>query len=159
RDEAVHYRVSMDTSLLAGRTGYVDLQFNSAGVADGSVAYLEVSGFTAPGATLGGHSSVGDTMGDVVTGLSMRSGSVLNQFKQAIAFGDEVQFDVRLTGSAVSMPAHDSFGLAFAVQVLDGDGITPLLTKQRSGSLVQLNLDPDGTIEVVPTAIAQSSGP
>lgn len=86
------YRVSLDTSALAGTVGYLDLGLN--GPLDAAPTLARVSNFS--GAFLDGGvlAPSGDASGDVVNGVVLRNGPDLNFFDQLVAFGGLFSFDV-----------------------------------------------------------------
>lgn len=86
------YRVSLDTSALAGTVGYLDLGLNGPLEATPTVARL--SNFS--GAFLDGGllAPSGDASGDVVNGIVLRNGPDYNFFDQLVTFGGLFSFDV-----------------------------------------------------------------
>ena len=86
------YRVSLDTSTLAGTVGYLDLGLN--GPLDAAPTVARVSNFS--GAFLDGGilAPSGDASGDIVNGVVLRNGPELNFFDQLVAFGGLFTFDV-----------------------------------------------------------------
>jgi len=86
------FRVSLDTSTLAGTVGYLDLGLN--GPLDAAPTLARVSNFS--GAFLDGGvlAPSGDVSGDIVNGVVLRNGPELNFFDQLVAFGGLFSFDV-----------------------------------------------------------------
>lgn len=86
------YRVSLDTSALAGTVGYLELGLN--GPIDAAPTVARVSNFS--GAFLDGGvlDPSGDVSGDVVNGVVLRNGPDLNFFDQLVTFGGLFSFDV-----------------------------------------------------------------
>lgn len=84
------YRVSLDTSSLAGSTGFLDLGFNGGGDMGQSVARL--SNFS--GNFVGDAMYVGDASGTVATGAVLGNSTGENFFTQALTFGGLFSFDV-----------------------------------------------------------------
>ncbi|MDY0964449.1 MULTISPECIES: NF038129 family PEP-CTERM protein [Massilia] len=86
------YRVSLDTSALAGTVGYLDLGLN--GPLDAAPTVARVSNFS--GAFLDGGilAPSGDVSGDIVNGVVLRNSADLNYFDQLVTFGGLFSFDV-----------------------------------------------------------------
>lgn len=86
------YRVSLDTSALAGTVGYLELGLN--GPIDAAPTVARVSNFS--GAFLDGGvlAPSGDVSGDVVNGVVLRNSPELNFFDQLVTFGGLFSFDV-----------------------------------------------------------------
>lgn len=86
------YRVSLDTSALAGTTGYLDLGLN--GPLDAAPTVARVSNFS--GAFLDGGilAPSGDVSGDIVNGVVLRNSADFNYFDQLVTFGGLFSFDV-----------------------------------------------------------------
>lgn len=86
------YRVSLDTSALAGTVGYLDLGLN--GPLDAAPAVASLNNFS--GAFLDGGilAPSGDASGDVVNGVVLRNGPDWNFFDQLVTFGGLFSFDV-----------------------------------------------------------------
>jgi len=84
------YRVSLDTSALAGTVGYLDLGLN--GPLDAAPTVARLGNFS--GAFLEGGMTSGDVSGDVVNGVVLRNGPEWNFFDQLVTFGGLFSFDV-----------------------------------------------------------------
>lgn len=84
------YRVSLDTSALAGTSGYLDLGLN--GPLSGAPTLARIGNFS--GAFLEGSAYSGEASGDVVNGVTLRNGPEFNFFDQMVAFGGLFSFDV-----------------------------------------------------------------
>src|SRR4051794_21315195 len=99
----VTYNVDLNTSTIAGTTGFLDFQFNP-------VAGAPASNATLGGFTLGGGSAIGlpvldgDATGSLGTSVVLRNTTSLNAFLQSILFGSSVRFTVSLSGPALDPP-------------------------------------------------------
>jgi hypothetical protein len=101
------YRVSLDTSSLAGITGYLDLGLNGE---LSNQATATVSNFS--GAFVGAPELFGGAAGDVAGGAVLRNTSTFNFFDQLVDFGGVVSFDVTFTDVAADN------GLLFSVALM-----------------------------------------
>jgi hypothetical protein len=97
------YHVSIDTSVLAGQSGYLDFLF--LGLGNAAPAHASVTSFS-------GNFDVanfvfGDASGSTSTGISLGNGTGWNEFGQWVHFGDrfrfDVQFDVGTTGAGTDL--------------------------------------------------------
>jgi hypothetical protein len=146
----VVYHLSLDTSSLAGQNAVFTVQFNAGATGGGSVARAMLTRFDAGGGMLtSAASTVGAAAGDFTTGVTIVDTATLNQLSQSIRLGARIEFDVRLEDSAITNPQNGRFGLAFAVQLLAADGVTPLLTTSGSGAVVEIDINPDGSTHVL----------
>jgi hypothetical protein len=130
----VTYHVSIDTSSLAGTSGYLDLQFNPGALPDAQSATATVSNL--PG---GGAAQLTNT-------------GMLNESRQAITFGTSLSFDVQLDGDALGLPTDGDFGSTFAVTLLGPDGQMPLETTTPDGTVARITLAPDGSTQFLADA-------
>jgi hypothetical protein len=132
----VTYHVGVDTSALAGTSGYLDLQFN-------------------PGALPGAQAATATV--SLAGGVQLINSATLNETRQAITFGSSVNFDVRLDGPALALPADGDFGSTFAVRLLGPDGLTPL--EAPDGTVARITIGPDGSTQFHADApgVAQAS--
>ncbi len=122
------YRVSLDTSALAGTVGYLDLGLN--GPLDAAPTVARVSNFS--GAFLDGGvlAPSGDVSGDVVNGVVLRNGPELNFFDQLVTFGGLFSFDV---GFELGGGDHGAvFSVAFIDEAFNYLG--------ADGNVIELNL-------------------
>lgn len=122
------FRVSLDTSALAGTVGYLDLGLNGPLAADPTVA--RVSNFS--GAFLDGGvlPPSGDVSGDIVDGVVLRNGPDQNFFDQLVQFGGLLSFDV-----SFELGGGDN-GTVFSVAFID-DALNYL---GAVGNVIELNL-------------------
>jgi hypothetical protein len=137
---AQSYRITVDTSALAGTDGYVNFQLNPG---DMSAVPVEATILQWSGSTtlLDAPLFSGIVFGSLPDTVSMLSaGGTFNDYFQAAEFGDEFSFIVQF---AEWYPIQD-VGTSFALSLYAADGATPLLTNDVSGSLVRFEIDATG---------------
>ena len=120
------YRVSLDTTALAGSTGYLDLGLN--GPVDASPSMANISNFS--GAFLQGTMYSGTASGNVESGVFLANGPEFNFFDQLVAFGGMFSFDVDIDFG------NSTNGSLFSVAFVD-DQFNYL---GAAGNLIELNL-------------------
>ncbi|RPI46027.1 MAG: hypothetical protein EHM59_08575, partial [Betaproteobacteria bacterium] len=145
----LRYAVEVDTSSLAGSDGLIRLQFNP-GRGTGLEATAVVEGFGG-GVLLGSEMFEGDVSGSLATGLMLTNTAPLNQYNEAIRFGDSISFTLALTGPALDPAAFSLLGSSFALQLLRSDA-TPVLSDDASGAMMRIDLGPAGTAQLVDLA-------
>jgi PKD repeat protein len=140
---AVTYRVSVDTSALAGASGFLAFQLNPGAPVAQPLSAL-VANFNSPGETVASATSVGDASGSLAGAVQLTNSAILNELRQRFTFGSSLTFDVRLEGNALSQPFRGAFGSTFSLTLLAADGVTPLQTADPSGAVLRITLAPDG---------------
>jgi hypothetical protein len=103
------YRVSLDTSSLAGSTGFLSMGFNAVG--DAGRSFANAGNFS--GNFVGAPQATGDVTGDVVGGVTLGNSTGLNLFDQAVNFGGWLSFDVSFD------LGNEVFGTLFNVALLN----------------------------------------
>lgn len=128
------YRVSLDTSALAGTVGYLDLGLN--GPLDAAPTVARLGNFS--GAFLEGGMTSGDAGGDVVHGVVLRNGPEWNFFDQLVTFGGLFSFDVEFD---LGEGANGSlFSVAFVDDALHYLG--------AAGNVLEMNLVAGQSVEL-----------
>lgn len=128
------YRVSLDTSALAGTVGYLDLGLN--GPLDAAPTVARLGNFS--GAFLEGGMTSGDVGGDVVHGVVLRNGPEWNFFDQLVTFGGLFSFDVEFD---LGEGANGSlFSVAFVDDALHYLG--------AAGNVLEMNLVAGQSVEL-----------
>lgn len=128
------YRVSLDTSALAGTVGYLDLGLN--GPLDAAPTVARLGNFS--GAFLEGGMTSGDVSGDVVNGVVLRNGPEWNFFDQLVTFGGLFSFDVEFD---LGEGANGSlFSVAFVDDALHYLG--------AAGNVLEMNLVAGQSVEL-----------
>jgi hypothetical protein len=139
------YDVSIDTSSIAGTSGYLDFQFNPGGVS--APASITISNFQTTGGILApfdpniGTGDFGDATGMLPGTLTLDNGTQFNDVYQGFTFGTNYSFELDL-----SDPPAFPDGSSFAMTLYGSDGGTTLLSNNPdgSGSALRLDLSPDG---------------
>ncbi|WP_313168688.1 NF038129 family PEP-CTERM protein [Massilia oculi] len=128
------YRVSLDTSALAGTVGYLDLGLN--GPLDAAPAVARLGNFS--GAFLEGDMRSGDVGGDVANGIVLRNGPEWNFFDQLVTFGGLFSFEVEFD---LGEGANGSlFSVAFVDDTLNYLG--------AAGNVIEMNLVAGQSVEL-----------
>jgi hypothetical protein len=144
---SVTYHVTLDTATLLGKAGFLSFQFNPGALPGSPVAAAHVTQFVAHNATLLAATRDGVSSGDLTTEMILGAGDVLNRLTEQIQFGDKIEFDVTIDGAGIAAPALGLFGDVFAVQLLAADGVTALLSANKSAATLKIDLEPDGTTQ------------
>lgn len=122
------YRVSLDTSALAGTVGYLDLGLN--GPLDAAPTVARLGNFSGVFLEGGALPPSGDASGDVVNGIVLRNGPEWNFFDQLVTFGGLFSFDVEFE---LGEGANGSlFSVAFVDDALNYLG--------AAGNVLEMNL-------------------
>jgi FG-GAP-like repeat len=134
------YHVVVDASA----AGAVHFQFDPGATPGAQAATATISHFDRINSLVGSASTHGAVSGSLSDQLLIANSSLLNDFTQTVT-GGVFQFDVTLSGPAVTAPDGELFGSRFSVQLLAADGVTPLSTTDASGSVIRIDLNPDGS--------------
>jgi hypothetical protein len=139
------YHVSVNTSTLAGQSGYLDFLFLELGNSAPAVAHL--SNFS--GAFTPTSFALGDVNGSLAAGVSIGNGSGWNEFAQWANFGGSFGFDVGFdvlsvlgAGTTLSVALLDSqFGYLGAAGDIVTIALQPGMSQQVSfdGSLAAVS--------------------
>ncbi len=144
----VKYHVSIDTSSLSGQAGFFSAQFNPGTLPSAPEASLGVSKFIVSGGTLSPTIFTdGSAVGNFSTGATLSPGALLNRLIQGLVFGNQIDFDVLVSGDAVSDPTLGLFGQAIAFQLLGADRVTTLLAADPTGAITTIDVEPDGSTQ------------
>jgi len=145
------YDVNVDTTSLSGSTGYLYLQYNT-GISQVGTSTATVQNFASDGVlgsrTLGAYdvTTFSDGSGKYVLGnlgssVAFTNGNVsVNDYNQAISFGNSLFFHVELPTANPSQIAGSTFSLSLFQDAL---GATPLRT--ADGTLLSISLNADGS--------------
>lgn len=138
---AQSYRVTVDTSALAGATGHVNFQFNPADLLapDAGASILQWAGSIT---LLDAPTIEGSVTGSLPETVALNNSTAFNDYFQAVQFGDAFSFVLQFSGNAAVPPS--SLGTAFALALYAADAMTPLLTNDISGSILRFELRTDG---------------
>ena len=147
---AAEFEVTIDTTPLAGRSGYMarDLLAGS----PGAVNIVQVSSF-ASSSTLGAATSLGDVSGSLAGTLTLRSSVFFSEFLQAVVFSPGLtRFSLSLGEATLSGGIPDSFSLF----LLDST-LAPFATSDPAGALILIDLSPPLTPQVFTSAFATAT--
>ena len=160
------FLVQVDTSSLGPTaTGFLDLQFNPAGVPS-PAGTANVTDFAGVSFTVddGTASALGDISGSLTPGpLVFGNGTVFNDYFvpfQITAAGSGFSFLVGISGDILSPDPANLNGTDFAVLLFGDDGFTPLLT--ADGQSARIAVSPAGDVDAQgfgPTAVMEVPEP
>ena len=143
--------VTVDTSSLAGQSGFVDFQFNpdTSGTTPLDAAAV-VSGFT--GGTLGAVDALNTSgvTGALPGGVTISNAGAANGLVQAITFGSSLAFNVALPTPAANALADE--GSTFQFFLLDGQE-NVLATTDPSGADTLATTSQDATGAASPAQV------
>jgi hypothetical protein len=147
--------VSLDTTAIQGTTGTFDLEFSPGGVGT-LAATATITDFATDGTGLSVNTTDGDVSGTLLPGpVTINNIFALNDLLENITFGTTMSFTVDLSGAGVTSPNPAVPGSSFGLTLYD-DSFNPLLTTDPAGTVVTLNLNPDGS--TTPLTFPASSG-
>ena len=139
--------VNVDTSSLAGQTGWLDFQFNP-GDATAPPAAATVATFsTDSGALLATSTFTGDASGSLNTTMTLGNSQYFNDLLQAFTFGNKLSFSFTLDLPNPSLDPAAS-GTAFGLSFYDG-AYNSLLADPAWGAALVINLKGGGATEVL----------
>lgn len=138
--------INVDTSSLAGQTGWIDLQFNPGDV-DAPVATTLVSAFSTDGTVTGTATLRGNVTGDTNSIIRLENSQFFNSFLQEITFGSTLSFSVDWQMPA-PMQGTTVSGTAFSLTLYD-DQFNSLLSDPTWGAALITNLNGDGVMQVL----------
>jgi hypothetical protein len=139
----------VNTSSLASKTGYLELQFNP-GMELGPATAV-VSNFR--GAPISEAAILtGAVTGDILSTLTLNNTNAWNDYFQHLTFGQTLHFSLNLSGN---------IGNTFALSFFGTDQITPLLTNDPNGLASVVDFNANGVainslskeVNVTPTPI------
>ena len=131
------FEVTVDTRAIAGTTGYVDFQLNPADISAPEVG-ASILDWADSITLLGAPVIEGSVTGALPDTVRLSNSAALNDYFQAVEFGDAIRFVVEFTGN----PPFPSvrLGTSFALALYGEDAVSPLLSGDISGSLVRFEL-------------------
>ena len=135
------FRITVDTSSLAGATGYVDFQFNPADLL-APEANAAILGWSGSISLFGAPTIEGGVIGALPDTISLSNSTAFNDYFQAVEFGENFSFTVQFNGAFAVEPSL--LGTSFALALYASDATSPLLSNDVSGSLVRFELAASG---------------
>jgi len=138
------YEVYVNTSAIAGQSGYLDFQFNPGMSSQAALArILNFDPYT--GALTGVPLTTGDVAGGLPGAVTINNTTAWNDYYQGFTFGNGLHFSVQLEGPAVTAPT-DADGSSFGFSMYAADQVTPLLGKDSNGFAMTAEVTSLGTI-------------
>lgn len=139
-EAAVSYHVDVNTPLLAGTSGYLDLQWNP-GTAAAPLAEAALSDFAAD-ATLQPGAQINGAVAGLLPGpLEFSNTAVLNAYLQPVVYGQALQFDLTLDATDAGSP---EVGTLFSLALLD-QNLESLLANDPSGIVLGIDFNTGGS--------------
>jgi hypothetical protein len=130
---AASYQVTIDTTPLAGRAGYIALDL--LGGAAGAVNEVQIGSFASSSA-LGSATTSGNVSGTLGGTVTLRSTVFFNELLQALSFGaGTTSFALTLSDNSVPGGTPDTFSLF----LLDNN-FAPFATTDPAGALLLVDL-------------------
>jgi hypothetical protein len=151
----ISYLVTVNTSSLAGQSGFVDFQFNPGGL-DTQPAAVTIANFTTDGTLSGSPAVVGDVSGQLPSTVTIVNSGGFNDYFEGLIFGTVITFALNFDGPALAAPngtalSSSAFGLSF----YDDTATLPLLTTDPFGFAAIVDVNLDGT--TTPTTFPATS--
>lgn len=147
--------VNVDTSSLAGQTGWLDFQFNPGDVTAPTATATVAAFATSGGALLASATLTGDATGSLNSAMTLGNSQYFNDLLQAFTFGTNLSFSVNLDSPNPSLdPAAP--GTAFSLSIYD-TAYNTLLADPVWGSAFVMNLKADNATEVLAQSAFVSS--
>ena len=148
---ATVFHVNVDTSSLAGTTGYLDIQFNP-GQALAPAASADLSGFSGDAVLLSGATLDGGASGNLPGTLHFNNTTPFNALLQPVNFGNAFSFDAAFSGNFLT--SGGNIGTTFSLALLDASNAT-LKSIDIDGRLLRFELAPGG--QVTPSTYASDN--
>jgi hypothetical protein len=142
------YSLSVSTSTISGLSGYLDFQLNP-GSSNAKALTATITNFQKVGGTLAQTSTnTGNATGTLPSTLTLTNSTTFNDIFQGFTFGSSFSLVLTLSGPAINNPGGTT-GSAFALTLYGADQTTTLLSNDAvSGSLLTINVNPNGTASV-----------
>jgi len=151
------FEIAANTTAIQGVSGSFDLEYNPGGVGT-LAATATITNFLTDGTGLSLNTTDGDVSGSLLPGpLTINNTFALNDFLENITFGTNIDFTVTLSGPGVSSPDSTLPGSSFGFTLYDSS-FNSLLTIDPAGTVVTINLNPDGSTTVSTFPSDESGG-
>lgn len=150
---AMSYSVHVDTTMLSGMSGYIDLQFNPGDVT-APTALADLANFSGNLTFNDAPIVEGDVTGAWPGALLFGNGAALNAELQPVTWGSGFNFDVIFSGDYET--ALGGSATRFSLGLLDSN-LDPLATVDPVGTILQFELMPGGAV-IATTFDADSAG-
>lgn len=138
------WTVQVDTSSLAGRSGWLDLQFNPADLT-APAGSATVTGLASTGPAWPDGSATGDVIGNPTSTLVLGNQQALNDWLQGLVFGTTLSFSLDIAATAA--PGSGA-GTAFSLSLYDSS-FNSLLADPLWGASLVINVDDSARFSVL----------
>jgi hypothetical protein len=142
---SINYVITLNTSSLAGTSGYLDLQFNPGTIPGTPGAQAKTTLFSTDSVL---HADdpmtgpIGNVTGALPGDLTFLNTTMFNDYFQKMTFGDSGIFNVSFSGDFLT--ASSGNHSAFSVSFYDESGLNPLFSSHPSGAVLIIDLPPGG---------------
>jgi len=137
-------QATVDTSSIAGQTGWLDFQFNPADFNAPSAA-TTITAVNSNGTLLSSVTASGDVSGNLGSALVLGNSQAFNDWLQGFTFGNSLSFlfniDVPLTNTSGS-------GTAFSLSLYDS-AFNSLLADSIWGAALVVNANDNGSTDIL----------
>ena len=146
RANTIAYPVLVDTSAVAGLSGFLDFQF-APGDASTQPAFVTITNFVTDGTLVGPPDVNGGVTGTLPGILKIDNSTAFNDYFEQITFGSSFAFNLTLDGPALQAPngtanSGSTFGLGLfdstqnSILTTDPNGFAGLVDVKLDGSTV-----------------------
>ncbi len=142
RADSITYNISVNTSQIAGTSGFLDFQFNPGGTGAQS-ALVSILNFSSSGGTLSNTAQTsGAAAGMLPATVALNNSTSYNDLFQGFTFGNSFNFQLTINGPTTSSLDGSAFGLSLYA----ANGMTSLLTDDENGTVLTILINPNGSI-------------
>jgi hypothetical protein len=147
------FQVVVNTSSIAGTTGYLDFQFDPGVPTNSQSATLKIQNFTGATYVAGSQVDTGSaTGGPLPSAITLTNSTDYNDDYESVKFGNLMSFTLDFGGAAINSPNGTSTsGSSFSFEISDANG-NPLLTNDPNAYDATVNVNLNGST----TAVAES---
>jgi hypothetical protein len=140
----ITYPVLVDTSAVAGLSGFLDFQF-APGDATTQPAFVTLTNFITDGTLLGPPNVNGGVTGTLPGTLTIDNSTAFNDYFEQFTFGSSFAFNLMLDGPALQIPnGTANSGSTFGLALFDS-AQNPILTADPNGFAGLVNVKLDGS--------------
>ncbi len=136
----IGFNVGVNTTAIAGQSGFVDFTFLSGGAA-APAATATVTNFARVGGTLGAATLTGNATGALPGTLTLGNAGAFNDIFQAVTFGTQYSFQALVN---TPVPNGSNVGSRLSISLYAADGVTPLLTVDPGGAVAAIDVNSAG---------------
>ena len=150
----IGFNVGVNTTAIAGQSGFVDFTFLSGGAA-APAATATITNFARVGGTLGAATLTGNATGALPGTLTLGNAGAFNDIFQAVTFGTQYSFQASVN---TPVPNGSNVGSRLSVSLYAADGVTPLLTVDPGGAVLAIDVNSAGAGTFTAFASSVASG-